>query len=116
MWSSAGRQKHLVEKSAFFMADTKRFQSAMYRVICEWPISCEHNLSDLSQNRLAWIGQAACAIEIKCPESAVREAWGRLTDNQRRDANESAKKTIKEWERKQQRKEKCQKDQLELMF
>lgn len=70
----------------------------MLRVLPAWPISCEHNLTDLAQNRRAWIGHAACCLELACSEDVTREAWGHLTQGQRDAANAKASEAIATWE------------------
>ena len=81
-----------------FTGNSLLYGRAMIRVIREWPISCEHNLSNLEQNRKAWIGHAACALEKGFSESIVRQAWHYLTDKQREDANKKADLAIRKWE------------------
>jgi hypothetical protein len=73
----------------------------MKRVVNEWKYSCEHNLSDMTQNRKAWLGHAACALALLCPEDIVRSAWGFLTRTQQSKANWQAEKNINIWESKQ---------------
>lgn len=100
MWSSVGgaaRAKLLAEAIAF-TGDHEKYGSAMLAVLNAWPISCEHNLSDLGQNRKAWIGHAACCLAIGCPEDITREAWGYLTEAQRVAANRKAAEAIMVWE------------------
>jgi hypothetical protein len=63
-----------------------------------WPIACEHNLTDDTQNRRAWIGHAACQMAINCPEYITRSAWGYLTREQQGKANAMADKAIARWE------------------
>lgn len=109
MWKSAENRDEMLQNAIKFTGDAKLYGAAMLRVIKEWPISCEHNLSNTEQNRKAWIGHAACAIEMEFCEDVVREAWGNLTTNQQNKANLKAHQAIMEWE-------KCQKFQLELMF
>jgi len=74
------------------------YGKAMIRVINEWPVSCENNLSNLSVNRRAWIGRAGCCIERGYPEYLVRMAWGYITEDQRNLANKQADLAIKTWE------------------
>ncbi len=74
------------------------YGSAMFRVIIEWPLSCEHFLSNKNINRKAWIGHAACCIEKIYPEYIVRTAWGLLTEEQRVKANNVADQAIITWE------------------
>jgi len=87
-----------IEKCSVFMSDTMLFERAMFRVILEWPISCEVNFTSKGSNRQAWLGHAACCIEIGCPEEPTRAAWWKLTQEQRDLADASAAKVIKVWE------------------
>lgn len=73
-------------------------EDAMLKVVKEWYHSARQNLSDLKSNRRAWLGQAACCIENRVPEHCTREAWGKLTNEQRIKANKIAEKVIKKWE------------------
>jgi hypothetical protein len=81
-----------------FTGNHVEYGNAMLRVIKEWAVSCEHNLTNLSINRKAWIGHAACCLERGYPEYLVRQAWGMLTEQQRVDANNRAEYAIKQWE------------------
>ena len=69
----------------------------MLKVIEKWPYSCEHNLTDTSQNRKAWIGHAACALALGCPEDITRAAWAKLSDDQQNKANQKAQDAINIW-------------------
>jgi len=70
----------------------------MLHVANEWTYSCEHNLTDRSLNRRAWIGHAACALAFRCPEDIVRAAWSELTEQQQVEANAKADEAIRSWE------------------
>lgn len=83
-----------------FTGDHVKYGGAMLRVINEWPYTCMHNLSNPSINRRAFIGHAACALEINCPEYIVRQAWWRLTEDQRILADGQADNAIKIWEQR----------------
>lgn len=87
-----------------FTGDHTRYGQAMIRVVNEWPNTCLHNLTNPSINKRAFIGHAACALVINCPEYIVRQAWGFLTDEQRILANEQADNAIKLWEQEQRSK------------
>jgi hypothetical protein len=62
----------------------------MTRVTIEWPIETEHVLTDASISHRAWLGQSACNIYADVKEDETREAWGYLTEKQRREANRVA--------------------------
>lgn len=99
MWREVSQRDRadLLPKAIVFTGDADLYGSAMLRVIEEWPISCEQNLTDTGQNRRAWIGHAACALAIGCPEYITREAWGHLTQDQRDRANAKADYAIRRW-------------------
>lgn len=100
MWRkvSTAEEARLLPMAIEFTGNAELYGSWMRRVICEWPVSCEHNLSDQSINRKAWVGHAATQMAIDCPEYITRSAWGHLSDGQRLDANRQAQYAIDAWE------------------
>jgi hypothetical protein len=70
---------------------------AMKRVTNEWPYSSEHNLTNKSINRQAWLGQAACYKITGAPESVTKEAWNTLSPEVQDKANGIADKVIREY-------------------
>lgn len=98
MWGPAKRD--CLDDAVTFTGNATLYGAAMMRVTLEWPRSCEHNLTDIGQNRRAWIGHAAACLEIGCPEHVTRKAWGFLTQVQRDEANDQATQAILSWERK----------------
>lgn len=99
MWkSSLGfDKKEKAKQCAEFMADTDLFSAAMMLVIAEWPLSCEASFTNTGINQVAWLGQAAAAIAIECPEDITKEAWGLLSYDKQELANDAAKIHIKKW-------------------
>lgn len=81
-----------------FTGDHIRYGAAMLRAIKEWPNTCMHNLSNPALNKRAFIGHAACALVINCPEYIVRQAWWKLTEDQRILADQQADNAIQLWE------------------
>jgi hypothetical protein len=100
MWATFTGQnkKQFLDKAVLFTGDAVLYGSWMIEVVKHWRIGCEHNLTDVSINRRAWVGHAACCLAIGCPENITREAWGQLTDKQRNEANAMADKAIIYWE------------------
>lgn len=100
MWRHVGgsERTEMLRKAIEFTGDAVLYGSYMRRVLAEWPIACEHNLTDTGQNRKAWIGHAATCLATDIPEDITRAAWGRLTKQQQDDANAQAQQTIEEWE------------------
>jgi hypothetical protein len=101
MWRkvSANEEPEYLKKAIAFTGNHKLYGSYMMKVIQSWPISCEQNLTDLSINRRAWVGHAACCLAINCPEYITRQAWAFLNKEQQDLANNEADRAIEKWER-----------------
>lgn len=69
----------------------------MDKVITEWKHSCEHNLTNDSMNKIAYIGQAACCLYDNVPCIVTMNAWKTLPVEIRLRADEIAKKTLNKW-------------------
>ena len=100
MWGNAKDKKSLLEEAIRFTGNAEQYGEWMLKVADMWMHSCEHHLTKLDTNRKAWIGHAAVAAAIRCPEDIVREAWGHLTKEQQDAANAAAQRAIDHWERK----------------
>ncbi|HSW65472.1 MAG TPA: hypothetical protein VLH56_19505 [Dissulfurispiraceae bacterium] len=98
MWGKTDNRDAMLQQAIEFTGDHVRYGSFMMMVANEWRYSCEHNLSFLGHNRRAWIGHAACALALHCPEDVTREAWGYLTQQQQDLANDQADRAIAYWE------------------
>jgi hypothetical protein len=87
-----------VAKDAYaeFLSDDDRFMAAIRRVFVEWPVSCEHFLTNESINRIAWLGQASMCIETGVP-SIFRGGFKRLSVDGQRRANSVAEECLREW-------------------
>lgn len=99
MWGSVPNRADSLITAINFTGDHEKYGSFMIRVIEEWRYSCEHNLSNRTQNRQAWIGHAACALAIGVPEDIIRAAWSHLSEDQQIKANAEADKAIALWEK-----------------
>lgn len=98
MWGNVTDKPYWLDKAIQFTGDAELYGKWMLRVVEKWPVSCEHNLTKRSMNRKAWIGHAAVALAIQCPEDIVRAAWAHLSKEQQRAANAKAQAAIEEWE------------------
>lgn len=79
-----------------FLADTGLFAKNIERVFKEWPNSCEHNLTNPSINRIAWIGQSAMCIYSKVP-AVFRGGFKLLTEEQQQAADKTAEIYLNKW-------------------
>jgi len=93
-------RQSLQDKSAALMLDCAAFESAMKRVVDEWPFSCESALTASTMNHQAWIGHAGCAINHNAPEDLTRLAWRTLNQAQQDSANAAADLAIAYWKEK----------------
>ena len=72
MWGVVTDKRNNEKKCLELMQDLEKWSSYMERVTKEWTFSCEHNLTDNNINRMAWLGQAACALAMEIPADIVR--------------------------------------------
>ncbi len=80
----------------YFLCDIDLFSKTLEKVIIEWKYSCEHYLTNVSMNRIAWLGQAALCYEKGIP-SEFRGGWNLLTKEQQYNANMIAFKYLNKW-------------------
>lgn len=79
-----------------FLSDLGRFEEALERVITEWKHSCEHYLTNVAMNRIAWLGQAAMCLATGVP-ATYRSGFSLLTEEQQLAANELALQYLNIW-------------------
>lgn len=92
-----GRDKDECEHEyGAFLADSNAFEKGIQKVFKEWPNSCEHNLTNSSMNRIAWIGQAAACAALGLP-STYRGGFSALSKEKQDTANALALKYINLW-------------------
>lgn len=87
-----------IQKAIYILGDESRCIEAMRMVTNEWKIATLQNLTNESCNRRAWLGQTCCNIQCGVKEDETRQAWGLLSEEQRKKANHCADVVIKEWE------------------
>ena len=78
------------------LRDIPSFETALSRVISEWPNSCEHYLTNDRMNRIAWLGQASLCIAKGIP-ACFRNGFNLLTASEQTAANEAALKGLNRW-------------------
>lgn len=86
-----------VQQAAQILSDIDLLYVCMKRVTMEWKIATEMELTNPNVNHQAFLGQSACNIYAGIKEDETREAWGLLTDDQRRKANKVADRVDTEW-------------------
>lgn len=96
MWGDVPCKKTWLQIAILFTGDSELYGHWMKLVADKWKFSCEHNLTKPGDKR-PWMGHAAVAMAIRCPEDIVREAWGYLSEDQQVKANAKAQEAIDYW-------------------
>lgn len=89
-------KKQCTEEYRAFLADAGRFQRALEIVITQWKHSCEHYLTNVAMNRIAWLGQAAMCAATGVP-AAFRSGFFLLSEQEQQRANEIALEYLNKW-------------------
>lgn len=84
-------------RAADLLSDVQAFYVAASEMVMAWPVAAEQNLSNVSRNRRAWVGQAACCYAVGVPESVTKLAWHTMTRGARDRANRIADDVIADW-------------------
>jgi hypothetical protein len=79
-----------------FLGDLNNFENGIKQVFKEWPNSCEHNLTNSSMNRIAWLGQSAACAARGLP-STFRGGFAQLSTEDQEKANNLAFKYLNIW-------------------
>lgn len=79
-----------------FLSDLGRFEAALAVVTSEWKHSCEHYLTNVAMNRIAWLGQASACQALGIPAS-YRGGFSLLSEAEQTAANEMALKYLNKW-------------------
>jgi len=79
-----------------FFKDLHLFKKLIYGAFEKCPNSCEHNLTNRSLNRIAWLGQAAISLKYQIP-SVFCSGYSLLSDEEQQSANDIAFVALNEW-------------------
>jgi hypothetical protein len=106
MWKKANKENEeiMLKKAIEFTGDYKKYGNAMINVVNNWKYTLEHNLTDNTINKKAFIGHCAVCYELGIPEYITRLAWSYLNNEQQYMANKQAEYAIKLWTKKQNEK------------
>lgn len=74
------------------------FKKSCLLVISDWKHSTEQNLTNLSLNRRAWLGQAACCLNHGASFIETIEGWNMLNPMEQLIANRTATDCIRQFE------------------
>lgn len=82
------------------LSDEAKFYQACKDMLAAWPTSAAVNMTNLQQNRRAWLGAAASMFVYNCNETLTRIAWNLLDKDVQDRANAVATKVINEYVKK----------------
>ena len=85
-------------KAKTLLTNSMEFTKTIKLVFRDWAICTKQNLTNVSCNRRAWIGQASCCYKYGVPELITRMAWGELSEMEMNEANRVADIMIKHYE------------------
>jgi hypothetical protein len=93
---SGEKREEGVQQYAEFLGSRIDFERGLRQVTEEWKYACEHNLTCLSMNRIAYLGQASMCLMHGVP-SCCRSGFMLLDAGQRQAANELAAWWLHGW-------------------
>jgi hypothetical protein len=95
--SKNGLKKDDAEKLyAEFLGNDEKFRHALEHVTSEWKYSCEHYLTNVSMNRIAWLGQASACYSEGLP-SCYCGGFNILSKDDQHKANSLALEYLNKW-------------------
>jgi hypothetical protein len=94
----SGEQKKTYIQGCLNLFNNKGItEKYMSLVIENWFYSCQHNLTNPSVNKIAYIGQAACCIYCGAPNTTTMQAWNMLDKEVQERSNNIAQKYLNIW-------------------
>jgi hypothetical protein len=82
---------------ADLLRNLEEFEKALKIIVSTWKYSCEHNLTNENINRIAYLGQAACALMYNTPNSASMGGYNLLSSGEQQKADALAEKYLNIW-------------------
>jgi len=106
MWKKVDKssEKLMLKKAIEFTGDYKKYGKAMIDVVNNWKYTLEHNLTDNTINKKAFIGHCAVCYELGIPEYITRERKRRAETGKAPAREKQADNAIKLWFKKQNEK------------
>lgn len=86
-----------LELYASLLKDLTKFEAALKIIVSSWVYSCEHNLSNENMNRIAYLGQASCALIYNVPHNISMSGYNLLTKEEQESADKLAETYLNLW-------------------
>jgi hypothetical protein len=95
----SGKDKdRMIKKVIELFTNPEETRKYMIRVVKEWIFSCQHNLTNESMNKIAYLGQGACCLYAGIPSTVTMEAWSKVPEEFRNIADSIAIDVLELWE------------------
>lgn len=104
---SGETKKQMIDTVVDFFCNPILTRNFMMKVVKEWKYSCEHNLTNESMNKVAYIGQSACCIYAGIPSTITMEAWSKVPKENQLQADEIALDVIEYWKKQNKKIQLC---------
>lgn len=95
---SGNNKAEMINQVVEIFSDYNKTKEYMTKVINEWFYSCQHNLTNPSMNRIAYLGQAACCLCYGIPSTITMEAWSKVPKEYQTQANQIAESVLDVWD------------------
>ena len=93
--------KAVLSEKIIELFESRGLTEKYMRLVCDkWVKSCEHNLTNQSMNKIAWLGQAASCLYCGASCFLTMNNWNKLSFSDRVESDRIAIRIIKEWEQK----------------
>lgn len=99
MYSMREIDEKIVDQCVWLLSDCSKFRDVIIQIIEDWNVTMYYHMNG-SFNKKAFLGQTACNFMFKATDREVREAWSKMEDRKRNEANLVASKFIKSYEAK----------------
>ena len=83
-----------------YFRQPSKVKEGMLAVVNNWLKACEHNLTNPSMNKIAYLGQASVTYLFGISRDTTMYAWNFLDKKTQEVANNIAKEVLKYWEEK----------------
>jgi len=93
----SSKKKEMLKKVLEMFNSEELTKKYMIKVVNEWKNSCEHNFTNPSLNRIAYLGQAACCLFCGIPSTVTMEAWSLLDKKIQQRSDKIALEIIDIW-------------------
>ena len=94
---SGADKKEKIEKVIEMFSSPELTREFIMLDINKGSYSCEHELTNESMNKIAYLGQAACCLYSDIPSTVTMESWSKLTTEVQEEANKIANEVLEIW-------------------